>query len=427
MQDSPTAPASQSSVSRRRFLGTAALAVTAPSILPRGLLGQKAPSERILTGHVGLGGRGLANLTPFAKDRAIALCDVDSKHLTEARAKIPREREIGLYADYRKLLDRKDVDAVVVSTPDHWHALPTIHACLAGKHVYVEKPLTLTIAEGRAMVKAARAAKTIVQAGSQQRSATEFRRACELVRNGLIGELKEITVGIPGVNFAGPPVPDAEPPPELDYDFWLGPAPRRPYNEKRVHYLFRFFWDYSGGQQTNWGAHHIDIAQWGHGTDGSGPVEVEGSARFHAQGWFEVPETYELTYKYADGVVLRVGSSLRHGTTFVGSAGRIFVNRGKLEAEPAEMLKVPEDSMRVKLPRSPGHVENWEECIRTGERPICDVEIGHRSATVCHVGNIAIRLGRKLRWDPEKEEFSGDAEAQAMTSRALRAPWKLPS
>jgi predicted dehydrogenase len=176
-------------------------------------------------------------------------------------------------------------------------------------------------------------------------------------------------------------VPDAEPPAELDYDFWLGPAPRRPYNEKRVHYLFRFFWDYSGGQQTNWGAHHIDIAQWGHGTDGSGPVEVEGSARFHAQGWFEVPETYELTYKYADGVVLRVGSSLRHGTTFVGSAGRIFVNRGKLEAEPAEMLKVPEDSMRVKLPRSPGHVENWEECIRTGERPICDVEIGHRSAT----------------------------------------------
>jgi predicted dehydrogenase len=328
---------------------------------------------------------------------------------------------------------------VVISTPDHWHALPAIHACQAGKHVYCEKPLTLTIAEGRAMVKAARENRRIVQTGSQQRSAKEFRRACELVRSDVLGSafpsqpprgggIREILVGIPEVNFQGPPVPDGEPPSGLDYDFWLGPAPRRPYNEKRVHYQFRFFWDYSGGQQTNWGAHHIDIAHWGLGCDDSGPVEVEGTAKFHSQGWYEVPESYELTYRYAGGVVLRVGSKQPGGTTFIGERGRIHVNRGKLEADPPEVLKVPEDEVKVRLYRSEDHSADWEDCIRTGKLPVADVEIGHRSATACHLGPVfSLRLGRKVRWDPAREEIIDDRDAAAWVRKPYRAPWTLPA
>src|SRR5262249_40422723 len=192
------------------------------------------------------------------------------------------------FGDDGKLLELKEVDAVIVTPPDHWHALPTIHACQAGKDVYCEKPLSLTVVEGRAMVNAARKHKRIVQTGSQQRSDARFRQACELVRNGKLGKLKLVKVGIPGVNFKGPVPPDGEPPANLDYDFWLGPAPKRPYNEKRVHYNFRFFWDYSGGQLTNWGAHHLDIVQWALGMDESGPVSVEGTGKPDPKGEYEV-------------------------------------------------------------------------------------------------------------------------------------------
>ncbi len=417
---------------RRQFLQhagrLAVTAVAAPLVVDAAILGRadaSPPSERIATGHIGLGGRGRANLARYAKESVIALCDVDRKHLAEARRGVPSDRFVDVVADYRRLLDRKDLDAVVISTPDHWHALQTIHACQAGKHVYCEKPLTLTIAEGRAMVKAARDAKRVVQTGSQQRSAPEFRKACEIVRSGLLGDVKEVLVGIPGVNYAGPPVADSTPPAELDFDLWLGPAPARPYNEKRVHYQFRFFWDYSGGQQTNWGAHQIDIAQWGLAADDSGPVEVSGTAKLHNQGWYEVPESYELTYRYSSGVTLRVGSKQPDGTTFIGSRGRLHVNRGKLSSDPPEIAKTSDDALKVKLPRSPGHQEDWEACIRSGSLPICDVEIGHRSATVCHLGNIALRLGRPIRWDPKREEIVGDADAARWVTKPYRAPWKL--
>jgi predicted dehydrogenase len=234
-------------------------------------------------------------------------------------------------------------------------------------------------------------------------------------------------VGISGVNFSGPPVPDGDPPSELDWNLWLGPAPARPYNAKRAHYLFRFFWDYSGGQQTNWGAHHLDMAQWGHGSDDSGPVEAEGRARYHAKGWYEVPEWYELVYRYSDGVIIRCGMDHPGGTTFVGSEGRIHVNRGKLESDPPEVLCVPEDSGPVKLERSTDHFANWESAIREGRLPIADVECGHRTATVCHLGNIALRLGRKLSWDPVAERIIGDEEAQAFVAKSYRHPWALPT
>jgi predicted dehydrogenase len=260
-------------VSRRQFLLSSSAALAVPYIIPRSVSGA---NERIVTGHVGVGRQGTFNLKKFnTLAEPAALCDVDKDHLAVAlklleEGKTPRKCEG--YGDYRRILDRKDIDAVVVTTPDHWHAPITIHACEAGKDVYCEKPLTLTIAEGRRTVDAARKHNRIVQTGSQQRSEYNgmFRLACELVRSGKIGKLQQVLVGIPRVNFDGDAVPNSQPPASLDYDFWLGPAPMKPYNEKHVHYLFRFFWDYSGGQMTNWGAHHLDIAQWGLGMDESG-------------------------------------------------------------------------------------------------------------------------------------------------------------
>jgi predicted dehydrogenase len=383
-------------------------------------------AERIRIACIGLGNQGGGNMGRVLKN-VVAVCDVDRDRLAKAAA--VAEKAVGkveAVTDYRRLLDRKDIDAVVVTTPDHWHALITADACAAGKDVYCEKPLSLTIAEGRAMVKAARKHNRIVQTGSQQRSDAKFRQACELVRSGKIGKVRTVRVGIPGVNFKGPGVADSDPPAELDYDLWLGPAPKRPYNAKRVHYNFRFFWDYSGGQMTNWGAHHLDIAQWGLGMDESGPVAAEGKARYHKDGLFEVPEFCEVTLTYADGVKIICGQGEKGGTLFEGEKGKIFVTRGKIEADPAELLTAPRSESDVRLYASDSHFGNWLDCIRTRKAPICDVEIGHRSATVCHLANIALRTGRKITWDPAKEEIVGDPEAAKLVSRPYREPFKLP-
>jgi len=420
-------------LNRRTFLRTATASVAAGGVtyfLPEFPALRAAetppPSERIRFAAVGVGGQGKSNLGAYVKD-CVAVCDVDAKHLAAAVAQV--EKAAGKapegVADYRKILDRKDVDAVVVSTPDHWHAQITVDACHAGKDVYCEKPLTLTIAEGRAIVNAARKNKRVVQTGSQQRSDANFRQACELVRNGRIGKVTEVKVGIPGVNFKGPAVADGKPPMELDYDRWIGPAPARPYNEKRVHYLFRFFWDYSGGQLTNFGAHHLDIMQWALGMDASGPTTVEGKARYHKDGWFETPEWCEIVYTYADGVKATCGMTEKGGCTFIGEKGTIFVTRGKIEATTADLLKQPLGDKDVHLEVSGNHHKNWAACIRSRKLPICDAEVGHRSATVCHLGNIAARLQAKLTWDPVKEAFVGNDKAQAMTERPYRAPWKL--
>jgi len=249
-----------------------------------------APSDQIRIGHIGVGNQGGNNLKALLR-QTVAVCDVDSSRLAAARERVEKENggTCAAFSDYRRLLDRPDIDAVVVTVPDHWHAQITVDACRAGKDVYCEKPLSLTIADGRAMVDAARQSSRIVQTGSQQRSDARFRLACELVRSGRLGQIHTVRAGIADVNFKGPAVADSAPPPELDYNFWLGPAPDRPYNAKRVHYNFRFFWDYSGGQLTNWGAHNLDIAQWGLSMDESGPVEISGRAKYHAQGWYEVP------------------------------------------------------------------------------------------------------------------------------------------
>jgi predicted dehydrogenase len=417
---------------RRQFLKQAAgaLAVGAAAYLvPSRAFGA---NNRVVTGHIGTGGQGTSNLNQFLKQGVSvgAVCDVDKSHaaatLRLLEGKGIKPASLG---DYRKLLERKDINAVVIGTPDHWHALTAIHACQAGKDVYCEKPLTLTVVEGRKMVEAARANRRIVQTGSQQRSDPKFRLTCELVRSGRIGKVQKVIVGLPRVNFAGPPVPDSDPPPELDYDLWLGPAPKRPYNAKRVHYLFRFFWDYSGGQMTNFGAHDIDIAQWGLDMDESGPVAVEGTATFHPEKWYETPSTCRLTYTYASGATMLVGQVQKDcpgGATFVGTEGSIHITRARLAAKPAEIAEKPLGDKDVRLYQSSNHHRNFLDCVRSRKLPICDVEIGHRSATACHLGNIALRLGRKIQWDPQKEQIVGDDdEAARMLSRPYRAPWTL--
>jgi len=409
---------------RRHFLTTAAALLAVPTILPRSVFGA---NEKIVTGHIGVKNQGTSNLRAFLKlAHPAALCDVDRRVLDIAGTLVSAAggRPQGFH-DYRKMLDRKDIDAVVISTPDHWHALATVHACQAGKDVYCEKPLSLTVAEGRQMVEVARKTGRVVQTGSQQRSDDRFRLACELVRSGKIGKVTEVLVGIPGVNYSLPPVPDADPPAELDYDFWLGPAPKTLYNVNHVHYNFRFFWDYSGGQMTNWGAHHLDIAQWGLGMDDSGPVLIDGTATYHPQRWYEVTHTARIVYTYANGVKVTLGQGqkdIKAGVTFVGTGGRIFVDRSRIDVGAAGDRLSASD---VHLDESKNHHQNFLDCVKSRKRPICDVEVGHRTATVCHLGNIVARLGRKVTWDPAAERIVGDEQASAMLSRPHRSPYTV--
>jgi predicted dehydrogenase len=415
-------------VSRRQFLAAssavAASTIAVPYFVPKSAFGA---ADKVVTGHIGVGRQGMGNLGPFLSN-AVAVCDVDKKHAAAAAKKVSEKgNDCDVYTDYRKLLERKDIDAVIVTTPDHWHAKITIDACDAGKDVYVEKPLSLTVTEGRKMVEAARRNNRVVQTGSQQRSSKEFRQACELTRNGYLGKIQTVLVGLPKSNHPGEPVPDSDPPAELDYDMWLGPAPYRPYNAKRVHYNFRFFWDYSGGQMTNFGAHHIDIAQWGLGMDDSGPVEFEGTATFHPQKWHEVSETCKVNCTYANGIKLVVTqghSDVPQGITFIGDKGQIWVNRGKITSTIDGLLETKLKDGELKLYNSPGHHKDFLACIASRQKPICDVEIGHRSATVCHLANAATRVGRKLKWDPVAEKVD-DAEAAKIIDRPYRAPWKL--
>lgn len=416
---------------RRDFLqaGTslaAAAWLTGNSLSARRSAAADPPSDRIRIGHIGVGNQGGSNLRSLLR-QTVAVCDVDSTRMAAAKERVEKANggQCAGYGDYRRLLDSPDVDAVVVTVPDHWHAQITVDACRAGKDVYCEKPLSLTIADGRAMVDAARQHSRIVQTGSQQRSDARFRLACELVRSGRIGKVHTVRAGISDVNFKGPAVPDSAPPAELDYDFWLGPAPQRPYNVNRVHYNFRFFWDYSGGQLTNWGAHNLDIAQWGLGTDGSGPLEITGRAKYHPQGWYEVPSWSEIVYKYPNGVTVLCGQDYAGGTEFEGSNGKIHVTRKQLQSEPADLIQQALGEQDVHLEVSDNHFTNWLNAIRSRSLPICDVEIGHRSATVCHLGNIAMRTGRTIRWDAARETILDDDEAAAMIRRPYRAPWSL--
>jgi predicted dehydrogenase len=408
-------------VTRRRFLSASvrgvALGLAAPAVVRSGAIAtESGPSanDKVSVGFIGLGGMGSGHLGGYAHDRkypAVAVCDVDTTNRERAAASVGPE--CGKHNDYRELLDRKDVDAVVIAVPDHWHALTAIRACEAGKDVYCEKPLSLTIRQARAMAEAARRYARVFQTGSQQRSSEEFRKACELVRSGRIGKISEVLVNVWGSSRPCA-LPAEDVPAGMDWDRWIGPAPWRPFNKGLHPFNWRNYRDFSGGMMTDWGAHHLDIAQWGLGMDGSGPVEI-----LPPEG-----KNY-VTYRYENGIVVKCGELGVNGVQFVGSSGRITVNRGYFHAEPAEAAEEPLGPGDVKLPKSPGHHEDWRRSIATRGRPICDVEIGARSVTVCHLGNIAIWLGRKIRWDPAREEIIEDAEAARWLDRPMRAPYHI--
>ena len=421
-------------LNRRQFLGRSAHTATAglgaaalPYFVPASALGADGAdpaNERIGMGFIGVGGMGGGHLGGMLGNKGVevlAVCDVDEERRLSAKSRVGAH--CAAYNDYRELLDRKDIDAVVIATPDHWHALTSIHACEAGKDVYCEKPLTLTIEEAQKMVEAVRRYARVFQTGSQQRSGREFRQACELVRSGRIGKIHTVRVGIGGGPTSGWE-PDREPPPGLDWNMWLGPAPWVPYNPLRCHYNFRWFWDYSGGKMTDWGHHHNDIAQWGLNVDGSGPVSAEGWGKFPTDGFYQTPTSFEVTFKYADDTALISGSHGR-GIKFEGPDGWVHVDRGFLETHPRELKDEEMGPGDVHLYESPGHHQDWLNCIKTRQRPICDVAVGATSIIVCHLANIAIRTGRKLEWDPANQCFVGDEGASRWIGKPYRAPWHL--
>ncbi len=391
------------------------------------------PNDTIRMGAIGTGSRGIPVAKAALRQNGVefvAVCDVDANHRRKGAEELGGEDKVEQYNDFRELLDRDDIDAVTIVTPDHWHALIAIEAMKKGKQVYCEKPLTLTIDEGKSMVQVARSNDTIFQTGSQQRSEMggKFRLACELVRNGRLGKISTIETRI-GANPQAGPFNVEAPPSELDWNLWLGPTPYVGYIKERCHYEFRWWFAYSGGKMTDWGAHHNDIAQWALGMDGSGPVAVEVLEKTPAvrlpncYNWYK---NFRVRFEYADGTEVLCQSGGDNGVKLIGEEGWIFVSRGEIEASDPRLLEepLPEDAEKLYTVTN-SHMGNFIDCVRSGERPICDVEIGHRSVTVCHLGNIAMHMDRRLEWDPTTEQFVNDSAANAMLSRPMRAPWKI--
>lgn len=429
----------KSSFSRRDFLRTAvAAAVAVPTIVPRSVLGgdQPSPSEKINVGMIGLGmqadGFHVPSLLGLGDVRVLAVCDVDSNRRRHAKQRVDERygasspaRGCAEYNDFRDVLARKDIDAVLVATPDHWHAIVSLEACKAGKDVYCEKPLTLTIHEGPVMIDAVRKCGRVFQTGSQLRSGQDYAhypKACELIRNGRIGKVQRVFVAI-GSPSRWCDLPEEPMEPGLDWNLWLGQAPLRPYNAilsprgmPKTWPMWRAYREYSGGGYTDIGAHEFDIVQWALGMDNSGPVEITPPDDPNVQTG--------LIYRYANGVEVIHGGP--GGIVFEGTDGKITLTRVGMKCEPESIAQQPLGPSDVHLFQSPGHHRNWVDCIRSRKRPVCDIEIGVRSVTVCHLGNLAYWNHRKLKWDPAKWQFVGDAEANTWLDRPRRDPWQLP-
>ncbi|MHC4326512.1 MAG: Gfo/Idh/MocA family protein [Planctomycetota bacterium] len=443
-------------ITRRGFVraGVSALVISGmPSVVPCSVFGSSAPSNRVAIGCVGLGGMGMGNLRGFLNKEGtqiVAVCDVVTSGRTEygpnangygnkgkdlgrepARRTVEqhyagkrrdgRFRGCRGYSDFRDLAARTDIDAVVVTTPDHWHVPIALAAIRAGKDVYCEKPLSLTIREGRILADTVRRYGRILQTGTQHRSNSRRRFICELIRNGRIGKLHTIKCSIGG----GPscePQPAMAVPKGFDYEMWLGQAPQSPYTEKRCHYYFRFIWDYAGGQVTNNGVHALDFVQWANGTDLTGPVEIEGRGDFPKDGLFDTPTSWNIEYTYVGGVKL-LFSSGKGGVRFEGTEG--WIQSSPFDAHPKSLLTSVIDPNELHLYKSNDHKQDFLNCMRTRTDPIAHVEIGHRSASICHLGNIAMLTGRKLKWNPDRESFVSDPEANRMLSRSMRSPWRL--
>jgi len=442
-------------LSRRSFLQRTGIATAAaigiPTIIPasaRGADGHVAPSNRIVMGAIGVGSQGTSNLGNLIKVKEIhyvAVCDVDEGHRTNAQQKVNEaygNQDCKGYNDFREMLERKDLDAVSIAVPDHWHSIPAIMAANRGLHLYAEKPLALTIREGRAIVNAVKKNKVIWQTGSWQRSQTNFQLGCELVRSGRIGKVHTVKVGLPTGSAIDMKKPQGEMPiPKgFDYDFWLGPAPYAPYNESRCHWNFRWIMDYSGGQLTDWVGHHGDIANWGMGTEHTGPVSIKAHGEFPREGLWNTAIHYNIECKYPKGVskvapdgftmLLADGATFPMGTRFEGTDGYVFVDRGggtgKIETSVKDTKLGPKD---VHLYDSKyNHFQNFADCVLSKKEAIAPVEPAHRAITLGHLGNISMRLGgRELKWDPSAEQFVNDTTADRMLERAMRGTWHLPA
>jgi predicted dehydrogenase len=433
--------------SRRRFLQTTGAAVSAAVLNPyvftadaEEAIRPKAKNDRFRLGAIGMRYQGsVITEKALAEGDVVAIADVDREIADKAKAQFGEQAE--LYEDYRALLDRSDIDVVLIGTPDHWHTKMVIDACRAGKDVYCEKPLTLTIDEGKLLTRVVEETGRVVQVGSWERSDANFRLACELVRQGRIGKLQKITVTL-GKNKTGGPFQTVDVPKHFNWNLWQGQTPDMPYLAERAHYTFRWWYEYSGGQMTDWGAHHVDIAQWGAGMQESGPVEIDGRADLpNTPNGYNVATNFSAKMRYADDVELEILDDGRNGVLFEGDGGRLFANRGTVAGVAVDRLKddpLPREEFTLyehdNLARPPrsgkldaiiNHMGNFFDCVRTREQPISDVASQHRSVSVCHLANISMRLGRKLTWNPETETFVGDDEANRWLSRPQRQGFEI--
>lgn len=430
----------RSALSRRGFLkrtvvgalGAAAFPYIAPDSA-LGLSGTVAPHNRVTVGCIGMGPQGCGVMGNFLRNpeaQVVAVCDVDSRRRVAAVEKVNgayQDSGCSGYNDFRELLARDDIDAVLIASPDHWHVPHAVAAARAGKDMYVEKPLMLSLQQGQALRDAVHRYGRVFQNGTQQRSSREFRFACELVHNKRIGDLKRIKVGSPASrvseNIGPTPVPDG-----FDYELWLGPAPWAPFSDKRV--VNDYWWhysDYALGFVAGWGIHHVDIAQWGNGTDLTGPVEVEGTGEFPADGFCNCATKWNVLMRYANGIVLDYTDEAQnqHGIRFEGTAGWVHVARGFLDAEPKSLLEATFGPDDVHLYESKNHVGNFIDCVKSRRSTICPIDVALRSDMICHLSDIAMRLKRNLQWDPGREVFVGDSEANRMLVRAMREPWRV--
>lgn len=430
------------SIHRRDFLSTSLAGLSAGlfSTARVAATEPKLKNDRLRVGAIGLKYQGSViaeKILPYGD--LVALCDVDREILDKTREKFGGKAE--LYENYLDLLDREDLDVVTIGTPDHWHTKMLIDACRAGKDVYCEKPLTLTIDEGKHIRRVVQETKRVVQVGTWQRSDSRFRLACEMVRSGRIGKVNKVSIVL-GKNVAGGPFAPQPVPAHFNWNLWQGQTPDIPYVPERSHYTFRWWQEYSGGQMTDWGAHHVDIALWGIGQDCMGPTEISGTARYpDVPGGYNVPVDFSVRYVFADGVVVDVADHGRNGVLFEGETGRIFVNRENLAGKPVDQLEsqpLPREDYRLydfdNLDRPPragkldaivNHMGNFYDCLLTRKTPVSDVETQHRSVTACHLANIAQKLGRTLRWNPMLEEFTDDAEANRFLSRPQRTGFEV--
>lgn len=440
-------------LSRREFLkGSAAAAVGAaigaPYIITSSLGGAVPPGNKITIGCIGVGRMGtgdMRELLGFDETQIVAVCDVDSKRVNQAkeivenryrqRYKSGNYKGCATYSDFRDLVAREDIDVVSIVTPDHWHALPALAAARAGKDIFIQKPLTHTIPEGRLLSDTVRRYRRVLQVGSQQRSDSRFHFACELVRNGRIGKLHTVKVAF-GMDPGTEPQPIMPIPENLDYQMWLGPAPQAAYTEKRVHPqndYSRPGWlrisDYCCGMITGWGSHHMDIAHWGMDAEHSGPVEIIAhQADYPKDGLWDVHGPHRIEYTYENGVKVFCtdNEQNKQGVVFEGTDGWVYVRRGFIDASPKSLLDSTISPNEIHLYKSRNHKGNFLECIKSRAETVAPVEIGHRSCSACVLGYIAMKLkGRKLKWDPQKERFLNDDEANRMLTRPMRSPWAV--